>query len=155
MEENSVINFHWYCHCFMNEKDRDHPRLPAARLISIMTIRAEASNRRVVTMTILPFQWLNDSILFTDITDTYVKTQIRWYHNIWTMPMLAVEVVIVTTCATVSDQRVATARRPPKQRLFALNCCYKHSNQFHHSRSYINQSSIIWNGGEQCINYAS
>ena len=62
------------------------------------------------------------------------------------MPMLAVEVVIATTWATVSDQRVATAPRSPNHRFFALNCCYKYSNRFHHSRNCINQSSNIWYG---------
>ena len=71
------------------------------------------------------------------------------------MPMLAVELVIATTRATVSDQRVATAPTSPNHRLFALSCCYKYSNRFHHSRNYINQSSNIWYGGKQSINYAS
>ena len=38
------------------------------------------------------------------------------------MPMLAVEVVIATTRAIVSDQRVATAPTSPNHRFFALNC---------------------------------
>ena len=71
------------------------------------------------------------------------------------MSMLADGVVIATTLATVSDQRVATAPRSPNHRFFAFNCCYKYSNRFHHSRNYINQSSNIWYGGKQSINYAS
>ena len=55
----------------------------------------------------------------------------------------------------VSDQRVATAPRSPNHRFFALSCCYKYRNQFHHSRNYINQSSNIWYGGKQSLNYAS
>ena len=68
------------------------------------------------------------------------------------MPMLAADVVIATTRATVSDQRVATAPSSPNHRFFALSCCYKYSNRFHHSRNYINQSSNIWYGGKQSIN---
>ena len=46
----------------------------------------------------------------------------------------------------------------PRHRItdfFALSCCYKYSNRFHHSRNNINQSSSIWCGGKQSINYAS
>ena len=42
-----------------------------------------------------------------------------------------------------------------ESQIFALSCCYKYSNWFHHSRNYINQSSTIWYGGKQGINYAS
>ena len=198
MEENGVINCHWYCHWFRNEKDshHDHPRLQAALLISIMTISAKASNHSVVTLTTLSFQWLNDSTcsfhrhnryihkktqladIITTERGTFIKLQInqvkiclwectqqqlrryapkrkrhcdetpitgctRSYHfdnlqcsqrrnrrhcylgewAIWKhrhvdhpMWMLAIVVVIATTWATVSDQRVATAPRSPNQR---------------------------------------
>ena len=87
MEENSVLNCHWYCHCFRNEKDShyDHPELPAAPLISIMTIRAEACNRRVVTMTTLLFKWSNDSICSFHRHNRYIRwNSNRWYHYNWT-----------------------------------------------------------------------
>ena len=45
----------------------------AAPLVSIMTIRAEAVNRRVVTMTTLLFQWLNDSICSFHKHNRYIR----------------------------------------------------------------------------------
>ena len=56
---------------------------------------------------------------------------------------------------SMNDQRVFTAPTSPNHRFFALSCCYKYSNRFHHSHNYINQSSNIWYGGKQSINYAS
>ena len=70
-----------------NEKDSHsrHPRLPAAPLISIMTIRAEASNRRKVTITTMPFQWLNDFTCSFHRHNRYMYLNSnRWYHNKWT-----------------------------------------------------------------------
>ena len=87
MEENSVINCHCYCHSFWNEKDshRDHPRLLAAHLHSIMTIKAEGSNRRVVTMTTLSFKWLVDSTCSFHRYNRHIHLNSnRWHHNSWT-----------------------------------------------------------------------
>ena len=235
MEERRVINCHWYCHCFRNEKDnqRDHPWLPAVPLISIMTIRTEASNRRVVIMTTLLFQWLNDSVCSFHRHNRYIYLNWNgWYRNNWTRHIHQVinessknylwectqqqlrcytpkrkrrhcDEITITGCIgsyhfdnlqcgqrrkskklsllCMSDMETRSRRSPHVSArrwgcygdhlghsqwwegcnstqspiFFTLNFCYKYSNQFHHSRNYINQSSNIWYGEKQSINYAS